>query len=329
MKQHREPIWMRQGLKLGVAGLVLLGATLVAIAEEITLTTSYPSPRGVYQQLRATQDTWLAYDTTPPGPYRVGIGTTSPSAKLDLESDQSLADGLDLNNTALDGDPRIKFQLSGSSIFTLGVDDADGDKLKLGVTELENNTRLTVDSTGNIGIGTTSPAAKLDVAGNVKIADGTQGSGKVLTSNANGVASWQSGSIPAGAVMFFNLAACPSGWADFTLARGRYVVGVLSGGTVSGTAGTAFTVDRENRPVGQHTHTVTDPGHTHNILAQYGSGPSPTRGIQTSDGTDRNPTPAGWESGYISGSTGVTINNAGSVAGTNAPYVQLLACQKT
>ncbi len=44
---------------------------------------------------------------------------------------------------------------------------------------------------GKVGIGTSSPAAKLDVAGNVKIADGTQGNGKVLTSDSNGLAAWQ------------------------------------------------------------------------------------------------------------------------------------------
>lgn len=44
----------------------------------------------------------------------------------------------------------------------------------------------------NVGIGTTNPVAKLDVVGNLKITDGTQGSGKVLTSDANGLASWQS-----------------------------------------------------------------------------------------------------------------------------------------
>jgi hypothetical protein len=42
-----------------------------------------------------------------------------------------------------------------------------------------------------VGIGTNTPAAKLDVAGTFKLADGTQGADKVLTSDANGLASWQ------------------------------------------------------------------------------------------------------------------------------------------
>lgn len=42
----------------------------------------------------------------------------------------------------------------------------------------------------NVGIGTTSPTAKLEVVGSVKIVDGTQGNGKVLTTDADGLASW-------------------------------------------------------------------------------------------------------------------------------------------
>ncbi|MFY9309827.1 MAG: collagen-like protein [Bacteroidia bacterium] len=43
----------------------------------------------------------------------------------------------------------------------------------------------------NVGIGTANPGATLEVVGDVKIVDGTQGAGKVLTSDANGLASWQ------------------------------------------------------------------------------------------------------------------------------------------
>jgi hypothetical protein len=47
------------------------------------------------------------------------------------------------------------------------------------------------NSSGNVGIGLTSPSAKLDVTGTVKIADGTQALGRVFTSDANGLGSWQ------------------------------------------------------------------------------------------------------------------------------------------
>ena len=50
---------------------------------------------------------------------------------------------------------------------------------------------------GNVGIGTSgipSGNIKLEVVGTVKIAGGNPGVGKVLTSDANGLASWQQGS---------------------------------------------------------------------------------------------------------------------------------------
>ena len=44
---------------------------------------------------------------------------------------------------------------------------------------------------GNVGIGTTpTTSAKLEVAGQIKITGGSPGTGKVLTSDANGLASW-------------------------------------------------------------------------------------------------------------------------------------------
>jgi len=43
----------------------------------------------------------------------------------------------------------------------------------------------------NVGIGTSSPSGKLHVNGTCKVTDGTQGTGKILTSDATGLASWQ------------------------------------------------------------------------------------------------------------------------------------------
>ena len=49
---------------------------------------------------------------------------------------------------------------------------------------------MRITSTGAVGIGTTTPGAKLQVTGTMKIVDGSQGAGKVLTSDASGLASW-------------------------------------------------------------------------------------------------------------------------------------------
>jgi hypothetical protein len=52
-------------------------------------------------------------------------------------------------------------------------------------------------NTGNVGIGTATPGAKIEVAGQIKITGGSPGAGKVLTSDATGLASWQTPSAVA------------------------------------------------------------------------------------------------------------------------------------
>lgn len=57
--------------------------------------------------------------------------------------------------------------------------------LKTGSSE-----KIVVLNNGNVGVGTPAPDQKLTVNGSIKITDGTQGLGKVLTSGADGKASW-------------------------------------------------------------------------------------------------------------------------------------------
>ena len=51
---------------------------------------------------------------------------------------------------------------------------------------------------GNVGIGTTNPTQKLDVNGQMRIRGGNPGEGKVLTSDAAGLARWESSSSATG-----------------------------------------------------------------------------------------------------------------------------------
>ena len=72
-----------------------------------------------------------------------------------------------------------------------------------GGSETNRSNALTVLKNGNIGIGETAPTRKLEINngttnGAIKIVDGTQGTGKVLTSDSNGVGTWQSPTTQSG-----------------------------------------------------------------------------------------------------------------------------------
>ena len=122
---------------------------------------------------------------------------------------------------------------------------------------------------------------------------------------------------PAGAVMFFATATCPAGFSEYAPAQGRYVVGLPPGGTLEKTDGTAL-ADGEDRPTGQHNHVITIPADP--ILT---GGNVTVQSVQgTAHVSSRQPLSS------AVAATGITVANAGSVAGTNAPYVQLLACKK-
>lgn len=162
------------------------------------------------------------------------------------------------------------------------------------------------------------PAATGDslVAAGKVTAGSFAGDGSLLTGIAG---------TPAGAVVFFNLAACPTGWTELVAARGMYMVGLPASGTLAGTSGAALT-NLESRAVGQHNHGISDPGHGHSV--SIGADDNCCSGRRELAGNGDT------QYGYVSfnttsATTSISINNAGSVAGTNAPYIQLLTCQKS
>ena len=63
----------------------------------------------------------------------------------------------------------------------------------------------------NVGIGTSTPTATLDINGTLKVADGTQGAGKILTSDATGLASWQP-PPPTSSTYYSSVTICCQSW---------------------------------------------------------------------------------------------------------------------
>ncbi|MBU1563930.1 hypothetical protein KKF83_02615, partial [Patescibacteria group bacterium] len=110
------------------------------------------------------------------GAGNVGIGTTAPGAKLHVS-------GGDIYMSSNNAKLRVG---DGSYTYIADYSSSDTDKL-----ELYGAQGVIFTGSKNVGIGVTAPGAKLEVAGQVKITGGSPGAGKVLTSNAAGLATWQ------------------------------------------------------------------------------------------------------------------------------------------
>ena len=147
---------------------VIIGTT----AKGVTTGSAIPLGLGVNNTVTA-----ITIDTS----SNVGIGTTAPAGNLEVSSSSSTtirntvknagtagADDLALWQSFLTG-LRANYMWSNSS-YLFGLASNNGSALTTEAGVLAAS-KLVMDTNGNVGIGTVSPAEKLDVVGKIKLSD--------------------------------------------------------------------------------------------------------------------------------------------------------------
>ncbi|MBU3964744.1 tail fiber domain-containing protein [Patescibacteria group bacterium] len=135
----------------------------------------------------------------------VGIGTTGPDNKLEVRNG---AIEIEYDNQ----DSKLRFHDPNNVWYSMGIDVSDGGKFKINYGgNIGDNSHITMMTNGNVGIGTTGPGEKLQVAGGMFWLTGLTEN----TANINGLGFWGGdngggiyarGTTGAGSLNIFNTA---------------------------------------------------------------------------------------------------------------------------
>jgi hypothetical protein len=115
---------------------------------------------------------------------------------------------------------------------------------------------------------------------------------------------WAGDSLPKGSISYFNLSACPTGWAPLTAAKGRFLLPLMAGGSSGGKAGDAMAAG-------------TSETHSHSFTLK----------INVTDFSYAGVTGCCNKSLTSSGEKSATGTSGAGTLGV--PYISLLACLKT
>ncbi len=199
-----------QGLDTMTAGILALGDTTAnainmgtsALARTIvvgnvtgttavnvntgTAGTTYTTTNGIFTLNTGTGTISLGTDAAA---KTITLGNATTTTALALNSGTgdivlTSTDQVKLNSSKAAGGTTTE-ALSLKSTVDLGAAD---EVFQIGDSAAD---MVTVLGNGNVGVGTTNPGTQLEVAGQVKITGGTPGVNKVLTSDINGLATWE------------------------------------------------------------------------------------------------------------------------------------------
>ena len=164
----------RSASRVAAAAGLWLVPMIGALAEDITVSTYYPSPRGIYQELRTMNNTFLA---TLGG--NVGIGTIAPNDRLAvvgalpagfIATRIQNTDATGYSALALGGaDEGLVRGGATAPLFTnqMALVTAGAIPVAFYTNSVQ---RAVVDgNSGNVGIATAAPLSRLDVNGGVAI----------------------------------------------------------------------------------------------------------------------------------------------------------------
>ncbi len=184
-----------------------------------TTTGSFWFYNGSWTDLSAADSDWTVSGNNiySANTGNVGIGTNSPTAKLEigsLSNEEGMTTALKLPTTGSSSffrygrlgtapDAEVGFYKNFKrTVTSWALDDSTygsqciyfpqtgGLVFGTGPPGFGYSHRMTIMPDGKIGIGTDTPDTTLHIAGAIKIVDGSQGSGKVLVSDANGITAW-------------------------------------------------------------------------------------------------------------------------------------------
>ena len=195
-------------------------------------------------------------------------------------------------------------------------------------------------SSGSVGIGTVSPSGVMDVYSTTSAflpprmtttqrnAVASPIAGMMIYNSTIGEVEVYNGSVWAGigsnlingAIAAFASASCPTGWTEYTTARGAFLRGIDNGAGLD-PSGTRTAGNYEADTFASHTHTVTDPGHAHGITdpGHYHVLPNiGYRGNSANSSGSSYPT-TGANTNTNSAYTGISVNSATTgITGTNS-----------